>query len=65
MERFGEIAALKEIRKSLEKFTDVNRGAMQIEQPFRKDRDGNDAAREDGPHEETTLLDVVDHWLLS
>src|SRR5205085_9825493 len=39
----------------------MNGGTMQIEQPLGKDRDGNDAAREDRPHKQAALLDVVDH----
>jgi hypothetical protein len=65
MKRFGEIGALKKVRETLEKFANVNGGAMQIEQPLGENRDGDDAARQDGPHEQATLLDVVDHSLLS
>src|SRR5437899_5560869 len=63
MEGLGEIAALKKIRKALEKLAHVDAGAMQIQKPLGENRDGNDAACQDGPHEQSTLLDVVDHSL--
>ncbi len=61
MQGLGKVAALQQIGKALEKFADVNRGAMKIEEAFREDPDRDDAADQDGPHEETTLLDVIDH----
>jgi hypothetical protein len=34
---------------------------MQIQQPFREDGDRDDATRQDRPHEQAALLDVIDH----
>ena len=63
--KWVEIAALDEVGKSLEKFTHVNGGAMQIEEPLRDHCDRDYAASQDGPHEQAALLDVVDHRILS
>src|SRR4029077_17470924 len=57
----GEIAALNEIGKTLEKFSDVNRRPMQIEKAFRENRDRYDTAGKDGPHQQSPLLDVINH----
>jgi hypothetical protein len=38
---------------------------MQIKEPLSEDSDRNDAASQDRPHQQTTLLDVVDHLELS
>jgi hypothetical protein len=61
MQRLGEIAALNQIGKSLQEFTNVDSGAMQIEKPLRENADGNNAASQDRPHQQTALLDVIDH----
>jgi hypothetical protein len=49
----------------LEKFADVNRSAVKIKKPLRKNTDRDDAANQDRPHEQTTLLDVIDHAVTS
>jgi len=64
MESLGEIASLEEIRKPLEKFADVNGGRVELEQPLGENSDRNHSAGQNGPHEEPTLLHVVDHALL-
>jgi hypothetical protein len=61
MQRFGKIAPLEQVGESLQKLAHVNRGAMKVKKPFREDGDRDDAADQDGPHEQTTLLDVIDH----
>ena len=61
MQRLGEIAPLDEIGEPLEELADVDGGAMQIEEPLGENSDGNDAASQDGPHQQAALLDVVDH----
>jgi hypothetical protein len=38
---------------------------MQVEEALREDSDGNHTASQNGPHEQATLLDVVDHSVLS
>jgi len=63
MERFGEVAPLHQVGETLEKFSDVNRRAMKIEKPLGENGDRDDAANQDRPHEQTTLLDVIDHAL--
>jgi hypothetical protein len=57
----GEVAALDQVSEPLQKLAHVDGGAVQIKEPLGKNRDGNDAARQDGPHEQAPLLDVVDH----
>jgi hypothetical protein len=61
MQGFGEILPLHQIRQTLEKLADVNRRPMKIKKPFRKNGDRDDAADQNWPHEQTTLLDVIDH----
>jgi hypothetical protein len=61
VEGLGVIVPLHKIRKPLEEFTDVDRRSVKVKKPFRKNGDSKDAADEDGPHEQTTLLDVIDH----
>ena len=61
MQRFGEVAPLHEVGETLEEFADVNRRAMKIKESFRENGDRDDAADQDRPHEQTTLLDVIDH----
>src|SRR5215831_14865589 len=61
MERFGEVAALDKIGETLEEFADVDGGAVEVKETFSEDGDGDDAAGENGPHEQATLLDVIDH----
>src|SRR5205807_8933980 len=39
----------------------MNGGAMKIKKALQENRDGNDAAGEDRPHEQPTLLDVINH----
>jgi hypothetical protein len=34
---------------------------MKIKKPLCKNSDGDDAADQDRPHEQATLLDVIDH----
>ena len=55
----------EKIGKTLEKFADVDAGPVQIEKPLGEHSDGNDTARQDRPHEQAALLDVVDHRRLS
>ena len=61
MECFSEITPLHKIRKPLEEFTDMDRRPVKVKKPFRKNGNSKDAADQDGPHEQTTLLDVIDH----
>ena len=61
MECFGKIPPRDEIGEPLKKLADMNRRAMEIEQPLREDSDRNDAADQNGPHQQSTLLDVIDH----
>ena len=63
MQRLGKVAPLHQVRKALEELADVNGRAMKIKKTFRKNGDRDDAAGQDGPHEKTTLLDVIDHAL--
>ena len=43
----------------------MNRRAVQIEESLCENRDGNDAAGQNRPHEQAALLDVIDHLELS
>jgi hypothetical protein len=61
MQCLGEIAPLYQIGKTLEEFADMNRRAMKVEESLRKNADRDDAADQNRPHEQTTLLDVIDH----
>src|SRR5947207_13270491 len=61
MEGLGEVAALDEIGEALEEFAHVDGGAVEVEESLGKDGDGDDAAGQNGPHEQATLLDVIDH----
>src|SRR5437016_10582429 len=67
VQRFGEIPALDQIRKSFQEFADVDGSAMQIEKALGEDSDGDNAAGQNRPHEQSALLDVVNHggYLLS
>jgi hypothetical protein len=65
MERFREVAPLHEVGKTLEELAHVDGSPMQVKEPLGKDRHGNHAANQDGPHEQAALLDVVDHRILS
>src|SRR5204863_3181855 len=65
VQRFGEVASLNQIRKSLQKFANVNGSAMEIEKALQKDRDGDNAAGQNRPHEQPALLSVINQWWLS
>jgi len=65
MQRLGEVAPLHQIREPLQELTDVDGRAMQIEEPLGEDGDRDDAASQNRPHQQTALLDVVDHLELS
>jgi hypothetical protein len=65
MQSFCEIAPLHEIGKPLQEFPDVNRSAVKIKEPLCENGDRDDAADQNRPHEQTTLLDVIDHALTS
>ncbi len=65
MQRLGEVPPLQEVREPLQELPDVDGGAVQIEEALCEDRDGNDAASQNRPHQQATLLDVVDHAKLS
>ena len=61
MQGLSKIAALDQIGQAFQELAHMNGGPMQIKKPFREDGDRDDAADQDGPHEQTTLLDVIDH----
>jgi hypothetical protein len=61
MQRLSEIAPPDDIRETLQKFTDMNCCSVQVEQAFKKNRNGDDAAGQNWPHQQTALLNVVDH----
>ena len=63
MQRLGEIAPLNEIGKPFQKFADVNGCAMKVKKPLCKDRDRNNAASQNRPHQQPALLDVLDHLI--
>jgi len=67
VQRFREIAALDQIRKSFQEFTDVDGGAVQIKEALGEDSDGDNATGQNRPHEQSALLDVINHggYLLS
>ena len=65
MQRLGEVASLYQVREPLQELTDVDGRAMQIEKPLCKDSDCDDAASQNRPHQQATLLDVIDHLELS
>jgi len=52
---------VNEIRQSFQKFADVNSSAMQVEKALSENSDGDNAAGQNRPHEQTALLDVVNH----
>src|SRR5438067_2385704 len=57
----GEIAPLDQVRKTLQKFTHMNRGTMQVEEALGKNGDGDNAAGQNRPHQQPALLDVINH----
>ena len=61
VKRFGEIPALDQIREPFEKFADVNSRAMEIEPPLQENGDGDDAAGQNRPHQQSALLNVINH----
>ena len=61
MERFREVAPRDQVRQPLQKFAHVNGSAVKIEQPLGENGDRDHAADQDRPHEQTALLDVIDH----
>src|SRR5438105_9247187 len=65
MQRLGEVSPLDQVGEPLQELANVNRRAVQIEEPLCEDRDGNDAAGQNRPHEQAALLDVIDHLELS
>ena len=65
MQRLGEVSTLDQVGEPLQELADVNRRAVQIEKSLCENRDGNDAAGQNRPHEQAALLDVIDHLELS
>jgi len=65
MQCFSKIAPPDDIRKAFQKFPDVNCCSVQVEQAFEKNGNGDDAARQYWPHQQTAFLDVVDHKMFS
>src|SRR5439155_13398686 len=61
MQGFGKIAALDQVGQPLQELAHVNGGAMQIKKPFRDHGNRDDAANQDGPHQQPALLEVFDH----
>src|SRR5439155_156688 len=61
MERLSEIASPNQIRQSLQEFAHVNRGPMEVEEALGKNRDRDDATNQNWPHQQATLLDVINH----
>ena len=61
MQGFGKIAALDQIGQSFQELAHMNGRAMQIKKPFRENSNRDDAADQDGPHQQPALLEVFDH----
>src|SRR5207247_3802776 len=49
------------VGQPLQELAHVNGGAMQIKKPFRDHGNRDDAANQDGPHQQPALLEVFDH----
>src|SRR5208283_4691752 len=59
--RFGEIPIADQVRKTLQEFSQINGGAVVVENALKKNGDGNNATKQDEPHQRPSLLHVVDH----
>src|ERR1051326_300571 len=61
MQCLGEIAAPNEVRQSFQEFTNMNASAVQIKEALGKHSYRDDAAAQNRPHQQSALLDVIDH----
>jgi hypothetical protein len=65
MKCLSEIAPTNQIRQSLQELAHINRSAVKVEEAFGKDRNRDDATAQNGPHQQSALLDVINHVGLS
>ena len=59
--RFGEVPFPDQIRQALQKLAKLIVDTVKVEKPFRKDSNGNNATKQNEPHQRPPLLHVVDH----
>jgi hypothetical protein len=61
MKCLSEIAPTNQVRQSLQELAHMNRGTVKVEEAFGKDRNRNDATAQNWPHQQSALLDVINH----
>ena len=63
MEGLGVFFLFDEAGEALEEFADVDGGAVEVEEAFEEDADGEEAAAEEEVNERASFVDEMDHDL--
>src|SRR6202043_1206979 len=59
--RFCEVPFSDQVGQPLQKFAQINRRTMKVQKPLSKEGDGNNATKQNEPHQRPSLLHVVNH----